>query len=71
MEKLFHISIWGRNDTAPGGYSFISAHTVTAIDGLHAAKRVAAWHRWTNDAWMDSPENKGRPEIIIRNDTMM
>lgn len=68
-ERLFHMTVWGRNDSAPNGYSKVSSHTVTAINGFEAAKRLAKWRYWTDEAWQSSPENGGRPELIIRNET--
>lgn len=68
-DKLFHMTVWGKDNNAPKGYKFISAHTVTAVDGFHAAHKVAAWKHWGPSVWFSTTANKGRPEVIIRNET--
>jgi hypothetical protein len=54
MEKLFTMTMWGRDDYAPNGYAKIGSTTVKAINGFEAAKSNHAHNRYNLGAHLAS-----------------
>ena len=65
----FQLSVWKKDPRAQGGYRQIlpSIWTSQGFDGWSAAVHLAAMLVITD--WTSTPQNKGRPTYIIRNET--